>query len=146
MKKNILNIIFSLIIVVVGPNVYADGTEGKKVKENQKQKAVKVVDRITDKIDNELNLENWMTEVTEFNNEDKIIEGNLHLEDWMMEVFTVDYSMALEDWMMEVFKIEKTEEALELENWMLEPFDISNIENKEFQENELVLENWMLKF
>jgi hypothetical protein len=140
MKKNILNIIFALIIVVVGPNVYADGTKGKKDKETRKQKAEKVVERISNKLDTELNLENWMSEITAFTTNESFVEEELYLENWMTESFVIENELVLEGWMTEVFEIEETEAELELEEWMLEPFT----ETETFQEEELLLENWML--
>lgn len=140
MKKNILNIIFALIIVVVGPNAYADGTKGKKDSETRKEKAERVTKRISNVLDSEMNLENWMTEVKEFNSSDNFYEEELVLENWMTETFETENELVLEDWMTEVFEINEIEADLELEQWMLSPF----VEVESFQDEELVLEDWMM--
>lgn len=149
MKKRTLNIIFALIIVVVGPNVYADGTKRKKDKESGKEAAEKVIYRVSESFDTDLRLENWMTEFRGFNSNESFYEENLEMENWMTEAFEVETELAmdtelvLEEWMTETFEIEEMEKDMQLENWMLQPFSVS-LEN--FQENELVLEDWMLKF
>jgi len=150
MKRKMLHIIFTLIIVVVGPNVYADGAKGKKDKETRNEKAVKIIDKINSGFDTEINLENWMMDIKEFNNGEYFFEEDLLLENWMTRIFEtesemdLETEMVLEDWMTEIFEINAIETELEIEDWMLEPFTMNTQEN--FDEEELVLEDWMLKF
>jgi hypothetical protein len=124
MRKNIIHIIITLVILVVGPNVYADGTDGDKDKKSKKEKSEKIVDRISSTFD--LELENWMISAEEFSSASEYYESELRMESWMTETF----------------EMEALEAELEMEEWMVTPFETKD----NFQEEELALEDWMLKF
>jgi len=97
-------------------------------------------ERFLDTLATELNLENWMSEITAFTTSESFDEEELYLENWMTETFVVENELVLENWMTEIFEIEEAEAELELEEWMLEPFTKAET----FQEEELLLEKWML--
>jgi len=122
MKTNkIYHILFALIIVIVGPNAYADGTGTSS--ETGKEKTKKAV---TERIEASLSLENWMTELSLFNREEMFFEEELSLENWMTKEFEIivetslDEELELEPWMFVIASIADAEQELELENWMLE--------------------------
>ena len=149
MRKNILHIILSLAILVSATNVYADGTKGDKEKKSGKENTEKVVERIKNAFEVELQLENWMISANEFTTQENFYEGELILENWMTEaenfnseMLPLDPGMELESWMTSTFEIAEMETAMNLEEWMLNPFPFS----ENFTEKELVLEDWMLKF
>ncbi len=146
MKTTILHIILALAIVIATPNAYADGRKAEKEKNTKREKAEKLGKRITSSFDLELKLENWMLDTQEFSNEETIYEKDLMLESWMTEVDvfnpSMDQEMELENWMTGTFEIEELEMDMSLENWMTEPF----VSDEKFNEKELVLEDWMLKF
>lgn len=149
MKKAIITSLISLIIVVVGPDLYADGTKGKKDKATAREKSEMVIKKISTAIDNELSLEQWMTEFTSFSAKKEMIDDNLVLETWMtnVEYFEIESSwieqeMMLENWMTEVFELSFNDSDLEMESWMLQPF----VNEENFQDKELVLESWMCRF
>jgi len=148
MKKRIYTILAAIIILTVGPNAYADGNEKAKENKESKAKAEKIVNRISERIDAELSLENWMTRVSDFNSKESFNENELVLEAWMTESFEssasefVDEELSLDGWMTSPFAEETAEEELQIEDWMESPF---SVEQKSIDE-ELVLENWMIRF
>ncbi len=149
MKKNILPIILSLAVLSATANVYADGTKNDKEKKPGKENSEKIVDKLKNVLDNELQLENWMTNANGFEMKENFYEEDLTLESWMTEaesfnkeMLPLDPGMELERWMTKTFEFEKMEVAMNLEEWMLKPFPSP----EQFTEEELVLEDWMLKF
>lgn len=149
MKKNILHIILSLVILLTTTNVYADGTKGDKKNNSKKENTENVVEKVKNAFDMELQLQNWMTNASEFTAEESFYEEELILENWMTEAGTfneemlpLDPGIELEHWMTEAFEIEKMEMSMNIEEWMLNPFPSS----EKIIEKELVLEEWMLKF
>jgi hypothetical protein len=150
MKRNILHILLALSILVLTPNAYADGTRDKKDKKSARTKTEKLANRIHSTMDSKLELENWMVNINEFSSEEMFYEKELALEDWQVHAasfnteMALDKKMELKEWMMEPFEIEELEMELEFEDWMVKPFISKDEDN--FQEEELVLEDWMLKF
>lgn len=149
MKKVIVTSLISLIIVVVGPDLYADGNTRKKEKSAVKATSEKLMEKVAIAMDTELSFESWMKEISSFEAEESILEETLSIENWMtnieafeIEAAFVEADLAMENWMMEVFDIEFSESALELESWMLHPFETK----ENFQEDELQLESWMYRF
>ncbi len=153
MRKNYIHIVLSLIIILatVTPDVYADGKKGEKEKKADKEKSEKVVTGINAAFDLELKFENWMIDAGEFAGPEIFYEEDLMLESWMteskafiFEIEVLDKKMEFEEWMIEEFEIEELEMAMDFEDWMLRPFVSDSKES--FTEEEMVLENWMLKF
>ena len=96
--KNISLIIFALLFL--GINLYAGDTKTKKTRK---------LKSIAERIDSELKIENWMTELKCFNT---------------MESSTYNETMALETWMTELKSFNATdlsfyEEPMSLEAWMI---------------------------
>ena len=132
--KNIINIALTVLILLASTNIYADGDT---------KKASKVISKIESAFDTELKLENWMTEFRNFSTNEFFTESVLTLENWMLEAFPcetevfVEADLELENWMTESFEF--NEDELVMEDWMM------NFETEDtFTEDELVLEDWML--
>ncbi len=130
MKTKITYIVFTLLIMVMGTNAYADNTKGKKEK---KAKAEKVFNKIESTFETELRFENWMTEIREFTGKEIFREDDLSFESWMMQDFSqkdaVNFhedDLKMEPWMTSVFN--ETAEAscesnsMKFEPWMLKTF------------------------
>jgi hypothetical protein len=121
MKTTIIYLIMTGAVLFSGMNVYAGGNKDKKSKA---KKSVTVA-----KMDAEVKIEKWMTELKAFTFSEEIFaEKELTLEDWMTE----DFSNTL-------YTDNFVEEELQLEGWMTETFT----ENENFVDQELVLEEWM---
>jgi hypothetical protein len=143
MKTTIIYLIMTGAVLFSGMNVYAGGNKDKK---NKAKKSVTVA-----KMDAEVKIEKWMTELKAFTFSQEIFaEKELTLEDWMTEDFTnnintfTEGELQLENWMTEDFSNALytdnfTEEELQLEEWMTNSF--TSEEN--FVDQELVLEEWM---
>ncbi len=131
MKTKIFYFALAAVLFFSNANVYADGSKGKKSKSELKSN--KVSEIFTEIKDAELELENWMTSLTVFNNKSEIfIEESLQLENWMLSDFNASNEI-------ENFQ----DEELELETWMLESFEVNNQEK--FIDEELELESWMIE-
>jgi len=114
-----INIILTVLVLALSTNAYADEKDGKK-ENNKKAKVEK-------KMDAELSLEKWMTELKDF--------ANFHNEE-------LDKELTMESWMTTSFEIGFQDEELEMENWMKTSFEFNNEEN--FDQN-LEIEEWMTK-
>ena len=132
--KNITNIALTVLVLLASTNAYADGDT---------KKSSKVISKIESAFDTELKLENWMTEFRNFSTNEFFTESELTLENWMLEAFPcetevfVEADLELENWMTESFEF--NEDELVMEEWMM------NFETEDtFTEDELVLEDWML--
>lgn len=131
MKTRILNIALSVILALIVSNVYADGTKGHKKNSSTREKAEIVKNRLDNAFETELKVENWMTEVNEFNTAEVFTEEDVKLEKWMMEEFKIDHSemnfdaeIELESWMKDSrgFDEKFVDEEIQLQSWMLEIF------------------------
>lgn len=138
--KRLANIALILSILFLGMNVYADGDIKKDAKKSATEKAISTFENA---FDTELSLENWMTEIKEFTNNDYFTEETMELENWMTESFDsnsiefVEAELTLENWMTETFSFE--EEELVMEDWMTKSFNTEDT----FKEEALQLEDWM---
>ena len=141
--KRLTNIALTLTILALGMNVYADGDIKK---DSKKSSTEKVISKIENTFDTDLSLENWMTEIKEFTNNDFFTEETMELENWMTKSFDsssiefVEAELELEGWMTENFSCE--EEELVLEEWMTKSFNTEDT----FKEEALQLEDWMFSF
>jgi hypothetical protein len=131
MKTKLIYIVLTAVLSLSTFNVFADGAKGKKV--SSVNKSVTVLHIISTVKDAEMEMESWMTSLSEFNNKsENLIDEPLEMEDWMMKDFGAvngaenfqEDEMSLEDWMLESFDA-KTQEIfidkeLEFEPWMLE--------------------------
>ena len=131
MKTKILYIAITAVISLSTINVFADGTKGKK--ETAKKNNTTVTHIATGFKEVEMELENWMTSLSEFNIKSETwIEETPQFEDWILKDFNVnnvsekfqDNELILEGWMLESFDAKTqeifTDEELEFEPWMFE--------------------------
>jgi len=131
MKTKIFYIILTAVLSFSTISVFADGTKGKK--ESDEKKNTIVSHLISSIKEAEMELESWMTTLSEFNSKsENFIDKPLEMEDWMLKNFnTNDNTENFQD------------EELVLEDWMLESFDVKTQEI--FVEEELRFEPWMFE-
>ena len=122
-KKLAAGTIFALILLA--GNVRANGTEMKASS--------------LDIVETSLQLENWMTNETIWNNNSTYTldfgletEADLELENWMTSDSNWEYAMVIEI---------EPEAELEIEDWMTSE-EVWNVNEIEIEEK-LALENWM---
>jgi len=129
MKTKIFYIVLTAVLSLSTISANANDKKGKKVFRQKNMPAVSHI--ITSFKDAEMELESWMTSITEFNSKSEtLIEEPMQVESWMMETFSVNDNTK-----------NFQEDELVLEGWMLESFDGNNQEI--FTEKELELEAWM---
>lgn len=128
-----INIIAALLILVFTSNVFAaDKSEDKR------NKVKKNADKVSEKIDTEMTLESWMTELKAFNPfQNTIFEKEICMESWMTKTFEVkadsyqENEMEMEEWMTKSFEkadqfsVIASDNALEMEEWMTKTFTIN---------------------
>ena len=132
MKTKIFYIAITTVLSLSTLSVYADGTKGKKESAEIKNTTVSLI--ISSVKEVEMEMESWMTSLTDYNSTSEILnDATQKFESHTIANVKVNNKY-------EIFK----DDDLVLEDWMMNDFNVNN-NTKNFQDDEFILVGWMLE-